>query len=167
MTTSIIREKVSILDSNLNSNYKEYILQKMKSTYEKTCTNANGFIISINKIITIHDNRISSGDSVTVFDVSFEAECIKPKEGDIVEGEVCLVEPYCILVNIHKNLKVIISSKEMGDYEYDKSLAGDEAFVYKKKRIGLDSLISLELITIKYEKKKYTCIGSLKHPVYK
>jgi DNA-directed RNA polymerase II subunit RPB7 len=138
----------------------------MKFRFEKTCTNKEGYIVSIDSIEKIHGNIISSGDSMTVFDVSFNAVTMKPAIGDVLDGTVCMVEPYGVLVHIHEKLQVLVLSTNMKKYMFNEAEDGkEESYTTENKSITKGSVLKISLDKIKYEKKKYSCIGSLKRLV--
>lgn len=149
-----INQKVSIASKYLDNNIEKHILDKLKKTMEGKCTLDNGYIINVNKIINLGDNKIGRANSLVVFNLTYEAEILRPQKGDILFGTVCMIFHHGIFVNVKGKMKVLIPATSMSSYVYNHI---DNTF----GPISKDTEISIEIVMIKYEKKQFSCIGKL------
>jgi DNA-directed RNA polymerase subunit E'/Rpb7 len=150
-----INQKVSIESKYLNSNTENHILDKLKKIMEGKCTLDNGYIIDVKRIINLGDNTIGGANSLVIFDVTYEVEILRPENGQILSGTVCMIFHHGIFVDIKGKMKVLIPSASMSSYIYNPS---DNSFGPISKGIN----VSIEIVMIKYEKKQFSCIGKLK-----
>ena len=112
-----INQKVSIESKYLNSNTENHILDKLKKIMEGKCTLDNGYIISVKSIIDLGSNTIGSNTSV-IFNLTYEAEILRPDKGHILSGNVCMVFHHGIFVNVCGKMKVLIPATSM-NYDYN------------------------------------------------
>ena len=147
-----IKQKVSIEPKYLNSEINEHVLNKLKKNMEGKCTLDNGYIISVKSIIDLGSNTIGSNTSV-IFNLTYEAEILRPDKGHILSGNVCMVFHHGIFVNVCGKMKVLIPATSM-NYDYNQS---NNSFGPMTK--GVD--VTIEIVMIKYEKKNFSCIGKL------
>jgi len=153
-----IKHKVSIEAKYLDNNIEEHLLNKIKTRVVGKCYIDHGYILNVTKIINIGNNTISSVNSFVVFDVTYEADVLKPEIGDIYSGSVCMIFQHGIFVDVKNKLKVLVPIKSMKTYVFE-----DDFFVNKKEnsKISISSELSIRIIMIKYEKKEFSCIGEL------
>jgi DNA-directed RNA polymerase subunit E'/Rpb7 len=142
-----IKHKVSIEAKYLDNNIEEHLLNKIKTRVVGKCYIDHGYILNVTKIINIGNNTISSVNSFVVFDVTYEADVLKPEIGDIYSGSVCMIFQHGIFVDVKNKLKVLVPIKSMNKKENSK--------------ISISSELSIRIIMIKYEKKEFSCIGEL------
>jgi DNA-directed RNA polymerase subunit E'/Rpb7 len=154
----ITNDKVSIESKYLDSDIKDHILDKLKKCMEGNCTLDNGYIIAVNKIIDIGENKIGCANSFVIFDVTYEVEILKPEKGQFMSGKVCMVFQHGIFVDVCGKMKVLIPSSSMIGYKYssDKNL-----FQKDDNKILCGIEIDIEIVMTKYEKKQFSCIGKL------
>lgn len=153
-----ITQKVTIKAMYLDSNIKTHLLNKLKESMEGKCTFDEGYIIDVKRIISIGDNTIGCANSLVIFNVTYEAEVLKPEEGHILSGNVCMVFQHGIFVDICGKMKVLVPSASMNDYKYQ-----EDNNMFKKVGhiIQNDVEVSIEIVKTKYEKKQFSCIGKL------
>jgi len=145
MSTTISRQ-ISIKPIDLDENIKNTILEKLKDNIEKDdCSYENGYILSINKILSYTSNYISNATNMVVFTVVFEANTLNPKIGSIHEGKVVSIHNTGFFVEIRNKIKVLIVSPT------------DIKCISKK-----DDIAKIEITDIRYQNKKISCIGKLK-----
>lgn len=158
-----IKQKVSIDCIYLDYNIKENLLKKLKKTVVGNCSLDYGYILDIIKIINMSNNKISSADSLCVFDVIYEAEILKPKIGNVFTGKVCMVFQNGFMVDIQNVIKVLIPVSSLKDFVYKED---NQSFILKNKLIIKEDIeVNIEIVMIKYEKKKYSCIGKIKDKI--
>lgn len=154
-----IMQKVIVECKYLDSNIETHIFNKLKKTMEGICTFNTGYIIEVKKIIALGSNTIGNSNSLVIFNVSYQAEVLKPCEGQILTGKVCMIFQHGIFVDVFNRMKVLIPVTSMQDYTYNQS---DSTFESEtKSRITLDKELSIEIVMIKYEKKQFSCIGKI------
>ena len=143
MSTTISRQ-ISVKPIDLDENIKNTIIDKLKDTIEKDdCSYENGYILSINKILSYTSNYISNATNMVVFTVLFEATTLNPKIGSSYEGKVVSIHSSGFFVEIKNKIKFLIVC--------------DIESIPKK-----DVVVKIEITDIRYQNKKISCIGKLK-----
>ena len=100
MDSVIMERRVCVDNDQLNSNIYSHILTKIKENTVNECTKEHGYILDIKKLICVKDNYISNVNCDTIFIVEFLAETLKPEIGKRFDGQVCMVFPGGIFLNI-------------------------------------------------------------------
>ena len=149
-----INQKVSIDSKYLDKNIEKHLLNKLKKIMEGKCTLDNGYIIDVKRIVNIGDNKIGRANSLVIFNLTYEAEILRPKKGDILYGTVCMIFHHGIFVDVNGKMKVLIPATSMPAYVYNQI---DNSF----GPISKGDKLSIEIVMIKYEKKQFSCIGCL------
>ena len=145
MSTTISRQ-ISIKPIDLDENIKNTIIEKLKDNIEKDdCSYENGYILSINKILSYTSNYISNATNMVVFTVVFNANTLNPKIGSIYEGKVVSIHNSGFFVEIKNKIKVLIV------------IVNNTESIPKK-----DDIVKIEITDIRYQNKKISCIGKLK-----
>jgi len=158
MDSVIMERRVCVDNDQLNKNIYSHILTKIKENTVNECTKENGYILDIKKLIRIKDNYISNVNCDTIFLVEFLAETLKPEIGKRFDGQVCMVFPGGIFLNIKGKQKVLIPISTLNKYTYDnvnKILKKDE------KIIKEGDLIKVEITGTKYSKQSFSCFGNM------
>lgn len=153
-----ITQKISIQAMYLDSNIKLHLLNKIKKSMEGKCTFNDGYIIEVKRIISIGDNTIGCANSLVIFNVTYEAEVLKPEDGSILTGKVCMVFQHGIFVDIRGKMKVLVPAASISGYVYQED---KNVFIKNDKIIENDLDVSIEIMKTKYEKKQFSCIGKL------
>jgi DNA-directed RNA polymerase subunit E'/Rpb7 len=156
--TSIITRKVCLEPMYLDSNIQQHLSNKIREITKNECSNENGYILSINKIVEITNNYISSANSDIVFTVKFEANILKPEIGMVMNGCVCMILPRGIFVDVQEKLKVLIPKTSLVNYTLDNAKMCYESETH---RICKDDLIDIKIEMVQYSEKTFICIGSL------
>lgn len=160
MQTLIIQEILCLEPMYLNSNIKNHILEKLKIKFINTCTKRYGYIFKVNRIIEFFDNSISSACHGTNFNITFEIDTLKPEINKIFSGIVCMVISKGIFINIYDKMKVLVPLDKMNGYIYDQS-SNSYTKNTNNSIIGLNSIVSVKIIGIKYSKKEFSCFSEL------
>ena len=158
MPISIISQKVYIKPEHLSHDVEVKILNKLKFSLEDKCTKQYGYIISVNRLVSISDNIISNTSGNIIFEVQCEIEYLKPIIGEHYEAKVIMIFQDGVVVKVQDRFTVFIRSNNMNEYEFDK-IAG--SYKKGKKEIQVDDDINMEIINIRYEKQNYDGIGKL------
>jgi DNA-directed RNA polymerase subunit E'/Rpb7 len=159
----IITQEVSIESKYLDSDIKDHILNKLKKIMEGKCTLINGYVIEVNKVISLGENIIGCANSFTIFKVTYEAEVLLPEKGQFMNGKVCMVFQHGIFVEVCSKMKVLIPVASMEEFKYS---SVNNSFENKDCKIVNGMYIDIEIIMTKYEKKQFSCIGILSKPDY-
>ena len=159
MLTVQITEDIPIECKYLDSNIKEHCFNILKDIMNGYCGFKYGYILEIKKVISLGENKISSANSLAVFNVTYEADTLKPVVGSILKGIVCLVlqNGDGIMVDVYNKMQILIPSSNMKPFVYTK----DRFELSNEKFISVGSNIDLEIVASKYEDKKYSCIGKI------
>ena len=152
-----LRKKVNLSPRFLNQTIESHLYTKLELLLTGNCTQQDGYVISVDRKITIMDNEII-GDGHTLCDVEFCIETLKPAEGQVLEGIVCMVFEGGIFVEIQGKMKVLVPANKISKHKYDK-LTG--VFVHKKSVISQGDTVSVKLELIKYDHRGFNCIGIL------
>ena len=134
------------------------MLEKLKLKMTGNCSQAYGYILEVKKIISLGENKISSSNSLPVFNVTYEAIVLKPVNGDIISGIVYMIlqNGEGIMVNVYDIIQVLIPSLNMKPYIFN-SVSWD----IPTEKITIGGKINIKIIANKYEKKQYSCIGKI------
>lgn len=159
----VLEHNITLESKYLNKDVEKHILNKLKNVMKNKSSLELGYIIDVIKIIKLGDNKISSVNSLAVFNVTFEAETLKPVDGLEVEGHACMLSSDGIFVDVLGKLNIIIPAGDIEDFSYDlmKSVVTCNK-MYKKTSIEKGEKMRVEIIVTKYEDKKFKCIGKLK-----
>jgi len=155
--TTVIHRNVCLEPRFLDQNLETHLLEKIKISTHNECSKEHGYILDV-KSVKIISNKISSANSDIVFKVEIKADTLKPKEGNIISGNVCMIFQDGIFVDIQDRLKILIPLSELGGYELD-----DSATHYAKgvSQIKKGDVVQVNIKATKYDKKSFSCFGSL------
>lgn len=157
METLHLRKKIPLEPKYFNSNLKDHLYKKLSNSLRNKCTQTSGYVVSVSPDIEITDNTVNIHGQ-GLFEVSYSVQTLKPKEGQILEGKVCMIFRQGVLIEVHGKMKVLIPPDRMGKYKFDEF---SETFKYKSKTIQEGDIISVKIDMIKYENNKFDCIGIL------
>ena len=108
MESVIIERKLYLHPKFFNKDILSNIETEAKKTFLYECSEQYGYIMKINRIVRIKDNKISNTTSNCIFTVILEIEVIKPQIGNIYEGVICASLSYGLLININEKIKVFV-----------------------------------------------------------
>lgn len=151
-------QEVSIASRYLDSDIKDHIFDKLKKTMEGKCTFNSGYIIEVKRIVALGENRIGCANSLVIFEVTYEADILKPEKGHHMSGNVCMVFQHGIFVNVCGKMKVLVPAASMNAYTYSPD---ENSFKSPDNDILHGVEIKIEIVMTKYEKKQFSCIGKL------
>lgn len=154
MFKTTITENIFLEPKELNCDYKENIINKIKNKYTNYCSEENGHILKIYENIEIKGNFLSSVNSGVYFIVKFKVKSLKPKIDDEIIGEVFFIHSNGIILKINEKLKIAISKNNLGKYVYK-----DDTFKRKNDSINLGDKIKSRISSIKYEKGSFHLLG--------
>ena len=155
MEDQILVEKIILESKYINKDIKKNILNILKKLKEE-CTEKYGYIIDIIKIIKIIDNKILDNTGDILITVKFSAKILKPKIDIELNAKINMVFNHGIFCE-YIHLPILIPYTKLKDFEYQ-----DKKFIKGDKILKIGDDINVKLTDIRYHKKKFNCIASLK-----
>ena len=128
-------------------------LESKKHTFN---SRENGSIIKILEILS-YTNQVSSS-GIIVFMVTFSATAFLPEKGKVLDAEVERVMAVGIVCCFH-GVRIWVHAEELDGYKWD-----DRTFRKDECTISVGDTLQVKISTIRYEKKVFSCIGSLLGP---
>ena len=165
---SILNKNITVEPKHLTKDIKEYIFSELKKKYEKTCSDIEGLIISIEHIISI-DNIIDKDSIHITFSVIFQALTIKPEKDATISFTPSLILSKGIFGKLYDNINFFIpeSSLKQSGYIFDtdtnvfKKEDEDEDETETKTFITCKTEVNSIIEQLKYDTVKYNCIVRL------
>lgn len=152
--------KITIPPTKLNFELKKN-LHEVICQLENKCTEENGYVMSIDPNIRILDNFISADSHNIDFNVQYTGMSLRPRPGQILEGNVTLVSKRGIQIRVQEKFNILIVKTSLSeDWEYD----NDEQIYHNTKTtqtIQLDTPLSVKITKVRYEDKSFSTIGQL------
>lgn len=161
MTTILVVERRICLEpEKFDKNLKEHILNKVKENSTNECSKEYGYILSVNRLINIKDNNISS-NCEHVFTIEIEIENLKPEIGKNFMGTVCMIFAGGIFINIKNKLKVLIPVSNISKYKHDQEKNCFVNINNAKKNIKQGDELEVIISGIRYSKQNFSCFGNM------
>lgn len=153
---TLIKKWITINPSDLGKNIKENIKKQLSKELVLKCDEKNGYFIEIKKVSRIIDNYITNSTSDIMCFVEFEAEIFKPIVDMVIdEAEILKIYENGILLNAMNIQKILIPSHTLSS-EYI-----IENNILKKGEVKIieNDKIKVKIKAVKYDNKKFNCIG--------
>jgi DNA-directed RNA polymerase subunit E'/Rpb7 len=159
MSRITVEQKICLEPKFLDAKLLSHIYTTLKQRFVGKCDQELGYILKIYDNITVLGNTVSSAGSGIFFNTRFDIKTLKPKEGCVYEGNVCLVFSEGIFVEVANKMKILIHVDKMNGYKYSKTKN-----IFKKgtKTIMIGDKLEITIEKVKYEKQNFNCLGSLK-----
>ena len=162
---SILNKNITVEPKHLTKDIKEYIFSELKKKYEKTCSDTEGLIISIEHIISI-DNIIDKDSIHITFSVVFQAVTIKPEKDMNISFIPTLILSKGIFGKLYDNINFFIpeSSLKQSGYIFDADqnlFKREEDENETKIFITCKTEVNTVIEQLKYDTVKYNCIVRL------
>ena len=155
-----LTRRICLESKYLDSNIHQHLLNKLKTIIkEDDCSLEHGYILSIICIVKIVNFEVSSANSDNVCILKFKADVLKPKIGDILEGNVNMICDKGIFLIIKNKFRVFIPVEYLKGYIYSND---NKTYTNDKKHIKNEDILKVEIIGVKYSNKKFNCYGQLK-----
>jgi DNA-directed RNA polymerase subunit E'/Rpb7 len=152
---TIIEQQVYLEPKYLNYNLETHLLEKLRASIIGICDSENGYILSVNKIIKVKDNKISQTSSC-IFTVKYSAGTLKPEIGKILIGKICMLFGNGIFIDVNGKMKVLIPSSTFDNFTFENNVFKIGNLILKE-----GDEITTEITMFKYDKKNFNCIGKL------
>ena len=151
-----ILEKNIIIEAKYMSNELKDHIKKKLDEMEGKCTKEDGYLIKIKKIKKIKDNIILKNSGNLLCRVRYDAVVFKPYKNLEMNCKVTMIFRHGIFGEYNK-MPVLIPYTKLSQYEYD-----NEKFKNKDNTIQIGDIIPIIITDIRYSKKQFNCIASLK-----
>ena len=155
MEEQILVEKIILESKYINNNIQNSILNKLEKLTD-ICTEKYGYIIDIIKIIEIIDNKILDNTGDILFTIKFRAKILKPILDLELNAKINMIFNHGIFCQ-YIHLPILIPYTKLKDFEYK-----DKKFIKDDVELKIGDNINVKLTDIRYHKKKFNCIASLK-----
>jgi len=162
LPTQVIKLKTEILIKpyNLIKELDEILYKKLCDKFINKCSKKNGYVLSINPGIQIEDNTININGNI-LFKVIFLAKIYKPKKDQVVSGDIYMIIPEGIIINIIEDIKVFISVANLKGFKYN-----EKKQIYERKSknetfLKLSQTVKIVITDVIFENLKFKCIGKL------
>lgn len=161
MDTIHIIQDICIEAKFLGNKFKENLYKTLSEKLLNFCDEELGYITHLEeKSIKIKGNSVSQTGAVFV-----KVECVVkrllPKLGKKYSSKVCMVLEQGVMVSVNDIMKIFIPTKNLSDYKLKDK---DGEFYFKKsggKYIKNKGSLMVKIDTMRYEKRRFNCIGSL------
>ena len=160
MPLTIIERRICLESKFLDQNIVSNLLSKIQSSTTLECTKDYGYILDVTRIVKILTHEICRANTDNVFTVQFEAHTLKPEPGESMTGKVCMVYKDGIFITVCDKQKILIPKINLKDYIFDESVP-----CYKNSEgscIKDGDEITTIITAVQYQKKNYSCFGTLK-----
>jgi DNA-directed RNA polymerase subunit E'/Rpb7 len=83
-----ITRRLCLHPSSLGPGIKASLLAKARDVYKGECTKKHGYMLSIDKVVQIIDNSVTTANSNAIFNVKFQVNVLKPRDGQRYSGGI-------------------------------------------------------------------------------
>ena len=154
MTSEVIlRARVHVLPEELDSDISATLFASLQDRKQEFNSRENGSVIEILKVLEYTNQVPSSG--IVVFVVTFSATAFLPEKGkelDATVERVISVGIVCCFFGV----RIWIHGEELPGYCWD-----GNTFCSDNGPVRAGDTMRVQISTIRYEKKVFSCIGSL------
>lgn len=155
---TLIKKWITLHPSDLGKNIKENIKKQLNKELVLKCDEKIGYFIEIKEVCRILDNRVTNSTSDIMCFVEFEAEIFKPIVDMVIdEAEILKIYENGILLNAMNIQKILIPSHTLTS-EY---IIENNTLKKGEQKIEEHDKIKVKIKAIKYDNKKFNCIGLL------
>lgn len=138
MVFQIIRKTIEYIP-NL-SDPLDGLLERFQKKYINTCSKEYGFVLQVIRIVQTLSSKISIYNAHIIVECDIEIECLIPKVGEIVYGNVQQLFPQGVILIVQNCMKTFIPSP--------------------KKQYIKNQQVTFRIEQTRFQKGKYDCIGS-------
>lgn len=156
-----ISQNICMEPKTLGPKFTEKLTENLRNNLVNLCDEKLGYILDIeNNSIQIKSNIVSPTSSVLV-SVTCCIKRILPQIGKKYTGNICMVIAQGIMVNISNVMKIFVPVKNLECFKFKQK--HEESYFKKNKGMYLKNgdEITVEITTMRYEKRHFNCIGIL------
>lgn len=149
----VIEKTIYLPPKFLDRNIMDHLLSELRVNINK-CSDEHGHILSVNKILSIVENRN------TMFKLLFDVDTLKPTDGGVFSSSVCMIYKDGVFVTIKNCQKVLIPSSYMSSYVYDE-INNIYSNTDTHDTINLNDILNVQIKASKYNNGNFSCIGTI------
>ena len=149
----IISARVHVRPAALDNNIVSTLLASLQQRKREFNSRETGSVIEILEVLEYNNQVPSSG--IVVFQVTFSATAFLPEKGKELDATVFRVISVGI-VCCFCGVRIWIHGEEMPGYQWD-----GQTFCGPSGPVEVGDTMRVQISTIRYEKKVFSCIGSL------
>ena len=154
MTTECILQKnIDISARYLDSNFKNYIFQKINKVY---CNQNIGYMLEVLELINIESNPLCRGSDPS-FNITYKAKVFRPEKNKVLDCKIknifsqgMIFEFGMMELLVPKDNEIILNDKDK-----------NKNFIYKNKKYNIGDTLKLQILHIQYDKHNYSCIAKI------
>ena len=160
---TLLDTEIYLETEHINANYKDYLLQKLKTQHEGTASEQFGIVKSIDEIKMLEQKRILDNSTYVIFHATILAHRYKPKKKDLLHIPITKITLYGIFISDHQ-IRILIPQAYLNeDYMIERQ---DAIFILKccssNKVFYEGDKIPVEIQDIKFEKNGFSCLALIK-----
>ncbi|KAH7826247.1 putative DNA-directed RNA polymerase II subunit rpb7 [Monocercomonoides exilis] len=142
----------------------DYIFEKLKREMSTSLSARYGFIVAIQKVLSISEGIIRAGTGVAVFTVKFNAIIFHPFVGEVVDGTVDRVTKLGLYVSVGPCIVFIGKGLFPPDFtfqpdEYPQCYTHEDG-----SKLQSGSLVRLRIFNTTHLHGEIHCTGTMKEP---
>ena len=153
-----ITKRVILHPKYLDANILVHLLEQIQNLLENNCDKDYGYILTINRVISIQNHFISQSTSDIIFNVKCEAQVIKPVKDMIIEGTVKIVLQEGLFVDVLNKFQVFVA--DMGDYVFNEH---DQIFETTTNQIKIENIVNIKIVEVDYNNNKFIAFGQIEN----
>lgn len=153
---SIIRVKSKIKPHQFTSDILKTIESDVKQKYEGSCTKKFGCLSNL-RVIKINNEKISTVSANAIFDVTVEADAIKPKKGLTLDVSISEMSDMSINSQVSNHIFIMIP-KNKTEMKYDKDT---HVYFNNNKKLKIGDKVKVLIEVTEFNNESFQCIGSL------
>lgn len=159
---TIVETKVYLEPENVNDNYQDYLLSKLRHSYEQSANESIGIIKTVDEIDRVKESHIMENSTFIVFTLDVKIDRYMPKIDDFLNISITKLTSYGIFY-AEKQIRILIPNTYLPDYyALEKE---NSTFVLKNLKDGKcyrnNDLLLIKINEIKFEKNGFSCLACI------
>jgi len=152
------KDKFEIHPRYLSKDWKDNILNLVKTKKNRTISNLTGAILDVVDVVV--DKYLDSFNSKTFANVKYDALSFIPDTNKEYTGVISMILPFGILIESEGLVKIMIQPSNMPEeYKFNRE---NKTFENGKKCYSKGDKIRFKIMSTKYKTGEINCIGSMK-----
>jgi DNA-directed RNA polymerase II subunit RPB7 len=153
--------QISVHPSKFDDQIREYIKEELFSTKKGECTEEYGYILAVNKIVSIGAGVISNTYGHIHFTVEYVVETYKPRAGDKTNGKITTILDGGFFID-SKNVRIFIpfvrlpKGSDIVNDGNDSKIRLESGKEYRK-----GDFTDVFIVSVRYDEQQFKCIGEI------
>lgn len=153
--------KIEMTPEKVDENWRVHLYLHICHKFQGRCTQNDGYIVSVKKILKIYDQYITRANGNILFFVQVLAECIVPKVGDCIEAVVDMIFPHGMFCH-HKMLRMMMPMVKCKNFQIRQEFSTNSLHnPHINKTIHKGDVVSVIIDDVRFENDLYSCIVSI------